>query len=117
MTFPSGLHTGGKTIPFPCPPRSTPASHGGLCNVPLETRYCSLHNTCVFSLFYFSIINESLQKQEEELKRVSASLFLDVFSLLPDDDDHRRRRRRRRRHSTASFSITLNVQTLTFSTP
>lgn len=110
MTFPSGLHTGGKTIPFPSPPRSTPASHGVLCNVPVETRYYSLHNTCVFSLFFFSITNESLQKQEE-LKRVSASLFLDVFSLLPDDDDHRRR------HSTASFSITLNVQTLTFSTP
>jgi transcriptional regulator of met regulon len=65
--------------------------------------------------FFFSITNESLQKQEEELKRVSASLFLDVFSLLPDDDDHRRRRSRR--HSTASCSITLNVQTLTFSTP
>lgn len=48
MTFPSGLHTGGKTIPFPSPPRSTPASHGGLCNVPLETRYYSLHNTYRF---------------------------------------------------------------------
>lgn len=91
-------------------PRLPPMVGCAMCHLKLDT---IVFTTPVFFLcFFFSITNESLQKQEEELKRVSASLFLDVFSLLPDDDDHRRRR-----HSTASSSITLNVQNLTFSTP